>query len=313
MKRILCSLAAVILGMSVSFAQCGNVIESTHETLVVTSNGNFVTTSGSGTDCLDLDKDGVPNAKDKCPDLAGVLENGGCPADADQDGIYDSEDTCPQLAGVKENMGCPADTDKDGVYDADDSCPQVAGVKDNMGCPADSDKDGVYDIDDKCPQLAGLKELAGCPSDKDGDGVYDSMDKCPDVAGLMENKGCPNVNETTKKALTKALYGVQFETGSAIIKKTSYTTLDAVVKAMKEDPSFDISINGHTDNTGNYDKNVALSKARAQATKDYLVSKGVDPARIISVQGFGPDKPVADNATPEGRTKNRRVEFVVSY
>lgn len=69
-------------------------------------------------------------------------------------------------------------------------------------------------------------------------------------------------------------------------------------------------VNGYTDNVGTYDNNIALSQKRAQAVRDYLVSKGI-PQDLISAQGKGPDAPVADNNSTEGRAQNRRVEIVV--
>ncbi len=71
-----------------------------------------------------------------------------------------------------------------------------------------------------------------------------------------------------------------------------------------------MNIDGHTDNTGSAATNKTLSKKRAEAARTYLVGKGVDPTRI-NAKGFGKDKPIADNKTAEGRSKNRRVEFLL--
>ena len=98
----------------------------------------------------------------------------------------------------------------------------------------------------------------------------------------------------------------------AVIKKTSNSILDEIVKVMKENPSYKLSINGHTDNTGKADKNQKLSEDRANAVKDYMVNKGVEADRLTA-QGFGQDKPVADNKTKAGKAKNRRVEFIVRF
>jgi DNA-binding response OmpR family regulator len=70
-----------------------------------------------------------------------------------------------------------------------------------------------------------------------------------------------------------------------------------------------LTIEGHTSSEGKREKNMELSKARAESVKAYFVSKGIEASRITAV-GYGPDKPVADNATEEGRAKNRRVEVV---
>jgi len=120
----------------------------------------------------------------------------------------------------------------------------------------------------------------------------------------------PVVSDKTKNVLQNALVGVQFETGSDVIKSESFPKLDDVVAELKENPSLKLAINGYTDNTGDADKNLALSQKRADAVKAYLVGKGIDEARLKAT-GFGIANPVADNATPEGRAKNRRVEFLI--
>ena len=81
-----------------------------------------------------------------------------------------------------------------------------------------------------------------------------------------------------------------------------------MVQLLADYPDLKLLIRGHTDNVGKPEANVQLSKARAQAVKDYLVGKGVKAERL-RVEGRGPDEPVADNKTFAGRAKNRRIEF----
>ena len=138
----------------------------------------------------DRDNDQVPDKKDECPDVAGLLALNGCP-DADFDGVPDAKDDCPTVAGLKEFNGCP-DTDGDGIIDKNDDCPDVKGLAQFRGCP-DSDGDSIIDQNDACPFNAGSKELAGCP-DQDGDGIPDKDDNCPMAAGTRENKGCPFID-----------------------------------------------------------------------------------------------------------------------
>ena len=89
----------------------------------------------------DTDKDGIPDNKDACPEVAGLKEFNGCP-DTDGDGIPDKDDKCPDVAGPAENGGCPwPDTDGDGVLDKDDLCPEVAGPASNKGCPEPDEKE----------------------------------------------------------------------------------------------------------------------------------------------------------------------------
>lgn len=260
---------------------------------------------------LDGDGDGVADYMDKCPDVAGVAKFDGCP-DTDGDGVQDSEDKCPNVAGLAKFQGCP-DTDGDGVQDSEDKCPTVAGLAKFQGCP-DTDGDGVQDSEDKCPNTPkGVKvDAKGCPVDTDGDGVPDYMDKCPTVAGVAANKGCPEVKAEHKKVFEQALTGIQFESGKNVIKKTSNSVLDKIVTIMKENPSYLLEINGHTDSQGDEGKNLVLSQNRANAVKAYFAAKGVDPERMTST-GFGESVPVADNKTAAGRAKNRRVEFKVKF
>ncbi|MGC5745526.1 VWA domain-containing protein [Chryseobacterium sp. NFX27] len=85
----------------------------------------------------DKDQDGVPNKLDQCPEIAGPVENNGCPwPETDGDGVLDKEDACPTIAGPAENNGCPwPDTDGDGILDKDDACPTVPGMPEYNGCP----------------------------------------------------------------------------------------------------------------------------------------------------------------------------------
>lgn len=105
-----------------------------------------------------------------------------------------------------------------------------------------------------------------------------------------------------------ALY-INFDINKAIIKAESKPIIDQIVQMMKEDPSLKISIEGHTDSTGNPQSNKLLSGQRAKAVFDALVQQGIDAKRMSTV-GWGQEKPIADNSTEEGRAKNRRVELV---
>jgi outer membrane protein OmpA-like peptidoglycan-associated protein len=227
--------------------------------------------------------------------------------DRDNDGIADPNDKCPDVPGLAKYEGCPIpDTDKDGINDEQDKCPQVAGLAKYQGCPIpDTDKDGINDEEDKCPQVPGLARYQGCPiPDTDGDGINDEEDKCPTIAGIAENGGCPAINFKSEN--------VQFVTGSATLTSGAKAELNKLVKILNQDyPQIKIAIEGHTDNTGSAEKNMALSQKRAESVKNYLVSKKVAADRMTTV-GLGPDQPIADNSTPAGRAKNRRVAFKVS-
>jgi outer membrane protein OmpA-like peptidoglycan-associated protein len=228
------------------------------------------------------------------------------PKDSDGDGILDDVDKCPNVPGAAKYDGCPIpDSDKDGINDEEDKCPTVPGVARYQGCPVpDTDKDGINDEEDKCPNQAGVARYQGCPvPDTDGDGVNDEEDKCPNEKGLPENFGCPKLEEYKFDARK-----VQFVTGSSKLTKAAMAELDKGAQILQDHPKINISIEGHTDNTGSAAGNQKLSEQRAKAVKAYLVKKGVGEERM-STTGFGQTKPIADNKTAKGRTANRRVEF----
>ncbi|MCP5466144.1 MAG: OmpW family outer membrane protein [Steroidobacteraceae bacterium] len=166
--------------------------------------------------------------------------------------------------------------------------------------PADTDGDGVIDSRDACPGTpAGTRvDARGCELDSDGDGVVDSKDRCPNTpaGSKVDEYGCS----------LAARLEVHFDTASAVLKPESYADLDAVAKFMTDVPRVAGVLEGHTDSVGNDKSNERLSQRRAESVKAYLVSKGIDPARL-QTQGFGESQPEADNATADGRAKNRRV------
>jgi outer membrane protein OmpA-like peptidoglycan-associated protein len=239
----------------------------------------------------DRDKDGVPDAIDKCPDEPGPQENGGCPdKDRDKDGVIDRKDKCPDVPGPPEREGCPVpDADKDGIPDDKDKCPNDA-----------EDKDGFEDAD-------------GCPDpDNDKDGIPDANDKCPNEPetknGYQDEDGCPDEVPEAVKKFTGVIKGITFRRNSADVKASSFPLLKEAVKTFKEYPALRIEISGHTSNEGKREFNVKLSKKRAESVKAFLTSAGVEESRVLTV-GYGPDKPIEDNTTKAGQEKNRRIEF----
>lgn len=230
--------------------------------------------------------------------------------DEDKDGVGDLDDKCPLVAGSAKYNGCPVpDTDNDGINDEEDQCPEVVGVARYKGCPVpDNDKDGINNEEDKCPDVAGVAAYAGCPvPDKDADGVPDATDNCPDLAGTEANHGCPVIETSTFNS-----GAIQFLSGSITLTPSAAAALDegAALLMSKSYSLLKIHISGFTDNTGKQSSNKYISQKRADAVKEYLVRKGVDPARITST-GYGSESPVADNSTEAGRSKNRRVEFTI--
>jgi len=106
------------------------------------------------------------------------------------------------------------------------------------------------------------------------------------------------------------LKNIFFEFSKSTLKPESYAELSNVVKFMKSNPGLRLEISGHTDNIGSLKANKKLSEARAKAVVDYLVSQGIDPSRL-EYKGYAFTQPIAPNDTPEGREKNRRVEFKI--
>ena len=121
-----------------------------------------------------------------------------------------------------------------------------------------------------------------------------------------------SVNHAEQAIIDNALKNriIEFESGSAVLLPAGTQILDEMVVALNRVQGKNVKIIGHTDSQGNPDKNKVLSQERADAVKQYLIAKNIAATRL-STAGVGSDKPVADNATADGRKKNRRIEFEV--
>jgi len=153
------------------------------------------------------------------------------------------------------------------------AAPVVAAVPASM---ADSDNDGVADDADKC---------ADSPTDKPVD-----ADGCTIVSVVLED--------------------VRFENNSAELTAGSGEQLDKAVAAMKKYPHIRVEVQAHSDSSGAASYNQSLSEKRAGSVRDYMIGKGIAADRLTA-KGYGEDKPIASNATAEGRAKNRRVELEI--
>jgi outer membrane protein OmpA-like peptidoglycan-associated protein len=271
---------------------------------------------------FDTDGDGVVDSKDMCANTpAGVkVDEFGCPIDSDKDGVSDYLDECPGTpsGAPVDKKGCPLDSDGDGVPDYTDLCANTPlGVEvDDYGCPVDQDADGVPDYLDKCPNTPYEIEVDknGCPMDSDLDGVPDYKDQCPGtLPGVqVDDKGCefviaPPVPEINLEQLVLSSE-TSFEFNSAQLKTSTYPELDKILEQMKKYPTSRWRIEGYTDNVGSEEGNLKMSKMRAESVLNYYVSRGIPKGRF-EIIGMGSRQLVADNNTPEGRAKNRRVEI----
>jgi len=225
------------------------------------------------------------------------------------------------------------DPDHDGIKGAADKCPNEPedkdGFQDEDGCPdPDNDGDGIPDAQDKCPMEPedkdGFQDADGCPDpDNDGDGIPDAQDKCPNEPetknGYQDEDGCPDELPPQVKKFSGVIQGINFKVNSAEILATSNKTLDDAGKVLTEYKELKLEIQGHTDDQpiakgGKFESNEALSQARAESVRAYLVKKGIDEGRLTA-KGYGDAQPVDDPKGLKGaklnaaRAKNRRVEF----
>lgn len=210
-------------------------------------------------------------------------------------------------AAVGHMLCWTGDSDGDGVKNSKDQCPDTPkGVNVNEnGCP-DTDGDGVVDGVDDCPNTPeGIPVKSnGCPPDTDGDGVADYEDACmhtpPGI--LVKEDGCAQCGQ-----LLGNVENVNFDFGKSEIRSDSTGVLAKVVDAVKSTSTI-VRIEGYTDSIGSDAYNLKLSKERAKAVAEYLISQGISTDNISSVTGNGKSIPPAK--TKEGRSANRRVEII---
>lgn len=233
----------------------------------------------------------------------------------------------PDRCSTREFVGVEPsarDTDGDGIVDSRDSCinepEDKDGYLDDDGCPdPDNDADGIVDAKDNCPNdpedLDGFHDDDGCPDpDNDGDRIPDVDDFCPNTPGVRggDRPGCPKKESlivVTEKEI-RITQQIQFEFNKAVIRPgISYKILDEVVGVLNDNPKIDLEVQGHTDNVGGDSYNMELSQERADAVRAYLLSRGIQPRRLVA-KGYGLRQPLVPNNTAENRELNRRVQFI---
>lgn len=234
----------------------------------------------------DTDKDGLLDGEE-----VNLYKTDPLNPDTDADGLKDGEE-------VNKHKTNPLikDTDGDGLYDGEEVLKYNTNPL-NVDTDGDALKDGQEVLTYMTNPLQIDTDKGGVP-----DGVEVSKGKDP----LDPKDDVPFIPDIGQMII---LRGVNFETNSAELTPASRDTLDVVVKGILANPEIHIEISGHTDNVGTAAYNRRLSLLRAESVKRYLVNKGVSAERIKTV-GYGFDRPIADNKTPEGRAKNRRIEFL---
>ena len=254
------------------------------------------------------------------------------PGDKDGDGLLDDVDQCPldpeDFEGFEDEDGCPdLDNDKDGIEDLADACmfvpEDIDAFQDQDGCPDyDNDGDGLADINDQCKNKPedydGFQDEDGCADpDNDDDQIADLLDECPLEKEIYNNHqdedGCPDKEPLAQidGDVIKLNQKVFFKYDKADILPQSFPLLNEVATILKDNPTIQIRIEGHTDSRGSDSYNLKLSDRRAASVRTYLRDQGVDGTRMVS-EGFGEKRPIEDNATDAGRAANRRVEVHIT-
>lgn len=130
-------------------------------------------------------------------------------------------------------------------------------------------------------------------------------------AYIYMNRPKPKKEDNSDEVLADVFDNLNFEFGKADIKKESYPYLDKLADTLNKAKNWTLEIQGHTDDKGGDDFNMKLSQGRADAVKNYLITKGV-LLDTITAKGFGESKPLVPNDSDANREKNRRVEFKIT-
>jgi OOP family OmpA-OmpF porin len=253
--------------------------------------------------------------------------------DRDGDRVLDEDDACPDVPGIHtedaRTNGCPrGDRDQDLVFDDEDACPDVPGIRTadakTNGCPrGDRDHDLVFDDEDACPDVPGVRtadaKTNGCPRpDRDNDLVFDDEDACPDVPGVRtteaKTNGCPPPGDQVRLEGDKIVLDdiIHFELDSPRVPRDSWPIVKKIADFINANPDvLEVDIEGHADETGTDEHNMALSKARAQTVRHLLAVFSVDAKRMIT-HAYGESKPKVIGHTEVEFRQNRRVEFTVT-
>ncbi len=217
-------------------------------------------------------------------------------ADTDGDGLNDGDEVMKYHTDPLK-----ADTDGDGLSDGDEVLKYHTDP-----LKADTDGDGLKDGDEVMKY-----HTDPLKADTDGGSVNDGTEVANGTNPLDPSDDVPKPKkEELKIEAGKAivLEGVVFETGKSVITPSSETVLEQAYNTLAQNPEVGVEIRGYTDNAGKASTNVKLSQSRAESVMAWLIAKGISADRVTA-KGYGPADPVAPNTTPEGKAKNRRIEF----
>jgi outer membrane protein OmpA-like peptidoglycan-associated protein len=135
------------------------------------------------------------------------------------------------------------------------------------------------------------------------------MKSINDIASAKAEK--VDYTQTKTTVMADGDWSINFETGSSEIKETSTKDLETIYNLLIQAENTKLQVVGHTDNSGNPQSNLTLSKGRANSVVNYLTAKGIPSTRFQLIDGKGQDEPIADNNTPSGKAKNRRVQITL--
>ncbi len=250
------------------------------------SDGDEVNTHKTDPLIVDTDKDGLSDGDEVTIHKTNPLE-----MDTDRDALNDGDEV-----NTHRTNPLKPDTDGDGLTDFD----EVKTHRTNPGNP-DTDGDGLKDGEE-------VTSIRSNPLDPDTDKgtVNDGAEVARKTDPLDPSDDIPRLKVEVGKKMV--LEGIVFKTGSAEIMPESEEILMKAYNTLSDNTGIVVEIHGYTDNVGRRASNMKLSKARAESVKAWLIAKGIAATRITA-KGFGPDKPIGDNTTDEGRQKNRRIEF----
>lgn len=175
---------------------------------------------------------------------------------------------------------------------------EISGCGSSVAASAVASSEGMANFISTALFDSATPHVVAIAGDADGDGVQDSKDKCPNTpkGAKVDRDGC------------WAFHGIFFDFDQSKIKPGYENTFNSAAKVLTLNPALTVEIQGHTDSIGSEAYNLGLSTKRAEAVKQHMVKKGINPSRMTT-KGFGESKPVASNRTSDGRAHNRRVFY----